>query len=47
MPKLSENQYINTFNKDNYKKISKNVQDPNRDLLDPKVEFVHWRSYFV
>ena len=40
IPKISQNQYINTFNKNIYKKVGNNVQDPTRDLLDPKVEFV-------
>ena len=40
--KISQNQYINTFNKDIYKKFRKHVQHSTRDLLDPKIEFVRW-----
>ena len=31
---------LNTFNKDIYKKLGKHFQDPSRNLLGPKVEFV-------
>ena len=40
IPKISQNQYINTFNKDTYKKFRKHFQDPTIDLLDSKVEYV-------
>ena len=40
--KISQNQYINTFKKDIYKKFRKHVQHSTRDLLDPKIEFVRW-----
>ena len=43
--KISQNQNINTFNKDIYNKFRKNIQDPSRDLLDPKVAFVCWCPY--
>ena len=46
IPKLSLNQYINTFNKQIYKKFRKTFQDPTRDLLDLSVEFVHRCRYF-
>ena len=42
MPKVGLNQYIITFNKDIYKKYSKQFQDPTRDLLESIVEFVRW-----
>ena len=41
-PKISENQYISTFNRDIYKELEKKFQD----LLYPKVEFVRWCTYF-
>ena len=45
IPKVSQNQYVNTFNNDIHKKCRKNLQDPVRDLLNPKVEFARWCSY--
>ena len=45
IPKFSQNQYINTFNKDIYKRFRNKFQDPTRDLLDPKAEFVRWCPY--
>ena len=38
IPKISQNQYINTFNKAIYKKLRKQFEDPTRDLLETKVE---------
>ena len=38
--KISKNLYINTFSNDNYKKFRKHCQEPTRDLLAPKDEFV-------
>ena len=38
IPKISHNQYINTFNKAIYKKLRKQFEDPTRDLLETKVE---------
>ena len=46
IPKISKNQYTNTFNKDVYKNLRKKFQDPTSDLLDPKVEFIGWCPYF-
>ena len=40
IPKISQNQYINYFNKDIYKKFRKNIEDPTRDLLEPKVKYL-------
>ena len=40
IPKINQNQYINTFNKVIDKKFRTHFQDPTRDLLDPMVEFV-------
>ena len=38
IPNINQNQYINTFNKDIYQNIRKDLKDPTKDLLDPKKE---------
>ena len=40
IPKISQNQYINTFNNDIYKKFRIYFQHPTRDILEPNVKFV-------
>ena len=47
MPKISQNQYINTSNKDIYKKMRKNVQGPTRLILDLKLEFIRWPVFRI
>ena len=44
--KISQYQYINTFNKDIFIKFRKRFQSPTRNVLDAKVEFVCWCPYF-
>ena len=46
IPKISQNHYLNTFNKDVYKIFRNNFRDRPKDQLDPRVEFVRLCPYF-